>query len=405
MSAPSSARLVLSPHGANRLRGGHPWIYRDDVARLDGSWRPDEAVTVVDGAGHVLGRGFYNARPRIACRILSREDEPIDRAFFERRIADAWRYRQALGHDGDAARVVAGEGDRLPGLVIDRYADVAVLQSQTLGMERHVATLAALTVEVTGVRAVYRRVDPTAATLEGLEGAAGWLLDERSAARGAADPVTEVEIREGRCRFHVDVASGQKTGFYLDQRENRMAVARVTGGWEVLDAFAYTGAFGCQALAAGAAHVLALDASADPVAAARRHAAENGVADRFEAREANVFDALRDLERAGRRFGLIVLDPPPFTRRRTAVESALRGYKEINLRALRCLRPGGLLANFSCSHHVGPAPFEAVCRLAAQDVGRPIRVRAWLGQAGDHPVLLAVPETRYLTGLLLEVLE
>jgi 23S rRNA (cytosine1962-C5)-methyltransferase len=367
-------------------------VYRADVLRLDGAWRADEAVTVVDPAGGVLGRGFYNPRTQIACRLMSREDVPIDRAFFERRLDAARRLRAALARDGDAERVVFGEGDRLPGLVLDRYGDVVVLQALTLGIEAHAATLAELAAEVTGARAVYRRTDPAADLIEGLQGHSGWLFGEAE---------LEVEIREGPCRFRVALAEGHKTGFYLDQRDNRAAVAALAAGREVLDAFCYTGAFGVQALRHGAASVLALDASAEACARARAHAAANG-GERFEAREQNAFDALRELERSGRRFDLVVLDPPPFTRRKTAVEAALRGYKEINLRGLRCLRPGGILATFSCSHHVSAVLFEEVCRAAAADAGRDVRVRAYLTQAPDHPVLLAVPETRYLKGLLLE---
>ena len=381
------------------MRGGHPWVYRADVARLDGAWCPDEAVTVTDAGGRVLGRGFYNPRPHIVCRLLTRHDEAIDHAFFRRRLEAAWRLRQALAYDGDAGRVVFSEGDGLPGLVVDRYAGALVLQALTLGIEQHVAPLAELAAEVVGASAVYRRADPTAAAIEGLAGASGWLWGP------AEGRVAEVEIAEGPCRFRVAIEAGQKTGFYLDQRENRGVVAGRAAGREVLDVFCYTGAFGCRALAAGARQVLAIDASAEACGEARAHAALNGGAERFEAVTANAFDALRELKRAGRRFDLVILDPPPFTRRKTAVEAALRGYKEINLRALGCLRPGGLLATFSCSHHVTPALFEEVCRAAVADVERPVRLLATLGQARDHPILLAVPETRYLTGLLLEVLE
>jgi 23S rRNA (cytosine1962-C5)-methyltransferase len=392
-------RLVLRPRREARIRGGHPWVYRADVARLDGPWRDDEAVTVVAADGRVLGRGFYNPRPQIVCRLATPHDEPVDDALFRRRLEAAWAFRRTLGYDGDAGRVVFGEGDGLPGLIVDRYGDVLALQALTRGIAARATHLAALAAEVTGARAVYRRGDPTAAAIEGFEDQPGWLV-------GEADPV--VEIREGPCRFQVDLAGGQKTGFYLDQRENRARVAESAAGRAVLDAFAYTGAFAAWALRRDAASALALESSGPAVAHARTHLAANAPpkgAGRYEVLEANAFDALRAFEREGRRFDLVVLDPPPFTRRRTTVDAALRGYKEINLRALRCLRPGGLLATFSCSHHVGPALFEEVCRAAAEDVGRPGRVAATFGQARDHPVLLAVPETRYLTGLFLEILE
>jgi 23S rRNA (cytosine1962-C5)-methyltransferase len=392
-------RLVLRSRSEARIRGGHPWVYRADVARLDGAWRDDEAVTVCTADGRVLGRGFYNPRPQIVCRLVTRHDEPVDDALLRRRLETAWTFRGSLAYDGDAGRVVFGEGDAVPGLVVDRYGDVLVLQALTRGIAARAGRLAELAAEVTGARAVYRRGDPTAAAIEGFEDVSGWLL-------GRAEAV--VGIREGPCRFHVDPEGGQKTGFYLDQRESRARVAGRAAGRTVLDAFAYTGAFAAWALQGGAASVLALDSSGAACARAAAHLAANtppGGAARHEVLEGNAFDALRAFERDGREFDLVVLDPPPFTRRRTAVDAALRGYKEINLRAFRCLRPGGLLATFSCSHHVSPTLFEEVCREAAGDVGRPVRVAAHMGQARDHPVLLAVPETRYLTGLLLEVLE
>jgi 23S rRNA (cytosine1962-C5)-methyltransferase len=392
-------RLVIRPQREARIRGGHPWVYRADVARLDGAWRDDEAVTVAAADGRVLGRGFYNPRPQIVCRLLTRHDEPVDEGLLRRRLETAWAFRRTLAYNGDAGRVVFGEGDALPGLIVDRYGDVLTLQALTRGIAARADRLAELAAEITGARAVYRRGDPTAAAIEGFDDRSGWLV-------GQADAT--VEIREGPCRFQVDLEDGQKTGFYLDQRENRALVAARAAGRVALDAFAYTGAFGAWALRSGAASVLALDSSAAACARAATHLERNappGGPRRWEVRDVNVFDALHALAREGARFDLIVLDPPPFTRRRSAVDAALRGYKEINLRALRCLRPSGLLATFSCSHHVGPALFEDVCRAAAEDVGRPVRVAAHLDQARDHPVLLAVPETRYLAGLVLEVLE
>ncbi|HEV8307785.1 MAG TPA: class I SAM-dependent rRNA methyltransferase [Methylomirabilota bacterium] len=391
------AKLVLRSGRELRLLAGHPWVYRSDVGRLDGAWAPAEAVSVCDAAGHVLGRGFYNPRPQIVCRLLTPHDEPVDRAFLRRRLLTAWAFRQALGYDGDAGRVVGSEGDALPGLVLDRYGDVLVLQALTLGIEQWARALAELALEIVGARAVYRRADAAAATVEGLAGDSGWLV---GGVEGS--PALEVDIREGPCRFRVALETGHKTGFYLDQRENREAVASHAAGREVLDAFCYTGAFGCWALRHGATHVLGVEASAEAAARARTHADAQDGGDRFDVVEANAFDALRELERTGRRFDLVILDPPSFTRRKTAVTAALRGYKEINLRALACLRPGGLLATFSCSHHVGPPLFEEVCRAAAGDARRPVRLRTAYGQAQDHPVLLTVPETRYLKGLLLE---
>jgi len=288
---------------------------------------------------------------------------------------------------------VWSEADALAGLVVDRYGPVAVLQTVTLGMARRRAELAAALRETIGDIAVFCADDPTAATLEGFEPAAGW-LDEPGP--------TSVIVEEGAARFLVRVGGGHKTGLYLDQADNRQRVASLAAGRAVLDVFAYTAGFACHALLAGATSAICVESSKDALAGAVDNLALNGVAARAEVRDANAFDELRRLDRAGARFGLVVLDPPPFARGRGALEGALRGYKEINLRAIRLLAPGGALATFSCSHHVSDDAFEAMVRDAASDAGVRLRVLAPLTQSADHPVLLTVPETRYLKGLLLE---
>jgi 23S rRNA (cytosine1962-C5)-methyltransferase len=376
-----------------RLKAGHPWIFRGEIADLRGRWRAGDAVEVADAGGRLLGRGFYNPRTSLACRLLTRLDEPIDAAFFLRRLEAALAYRRAAGLLSEAYRLCWSEADGLPGLVVDRYGPVSVVQCLTLGMTRAEAEVAASLESLFPGGRVYRLDDPTAARIEGFEAQQRWRDDP-----GPSDFV----VVEGACRLTVVVGAGQKTGLYLDQRENHALVAARAEGRRILDAFSYAGAFACHALLAGGSSALLLDSSADALALARRNLELNGVLDRAELREANTFDALRALEAGGERFGLIVLDPPPFTRRKEAVEAAARGYKEINLRAARLLEPGGLLATFSCSHHVSPALFEAICRDAIGDARVQMRVRATLGQSPDHPVLLAVPESRYLTGLLLE---
>ena len=385
------AKVVLERGAERRIRAGHPWIYRNEIADLVGRWSADAAVDVVDAGGRFLGRGFYNPRPSLACRLLTRADEPVDRAFVRRRL-DAALARRVPGADG-AFRLCWSEADRLPGLVIDRYPPVSVVQCLTLGMAHAVGWIAGALAELFPGGPVYRADDPAAARLEGFEPAHGWL--------GPPGP-DEVVIAEGPCRFTVGLGAGHKTGFYLDQRDNRLLFARHAPGRRVLDAFAYTGAFACQALAAGAARALLVESSAEALELARENLALNGLGERAELSADNAFDALRRLEAAGERFGLVALDPPPFTRRKDAVAAAARGYKEINLRALRLLEPGGVLATFTCSHHVAPAHFVEICRDAAGDAGVTARVLATLGQSQDHPVLLNVPESRYLTGLLLE---
>jgi len=353
----------------------------------------DAAIRVVDHAGVFVGGGFYNPRTSLACRILTRVDEPIDGAFFSARIAAAVAYREGLEIANDARRLVWSEADGLPGVVVDRYGDLLVLQCLTAAMDAARPLLADALRAAVGNLPIHLLDDPGAARLEGFEARRGWLD------RAGPDVVT---VREGPVRFLVRSGEGHKTGFYLDQAENRPAVAGWARDVEVLDAFCYSGGFAAHALAAGAARALCIDSSADALARARANLELNGLARRAELREGNVFDELRPLDRAGSRFGLIVLDPPPFTRNKRAVAAALRGYKEINLRALRLLAPRGVLATFSCSHHVSPALFEETCRDAAADAGLTVRILATLTQSRDHPVLLTVPETHYLKGLLLQ---
>jgi len=393
----------LSSDGGNRPRlhltraGGrtrvHPWIYRGEIAGLEGEPEPGAAVTVIDGSGAFVGVGFYNPRTSLACRILTRREEAVDAAFFAARIAGALAYRRAAGLASDAYRLVWSEGDGLPGLVVDRYGAVSVVQCSALGMSRVIDWIAGGLRAAVGDGPVYLADDPAGARLEGFEPRRGWLDRE--------GPET-VTVREGDARFRVRLGAGHKTGFYLDQAENRARVGRRAAGRRVLDAFSYSGGFAVHALAAGAEHAICLDSSPEALAGARENLALNSLAERAELREVNAFDELRRLEREHARFGLVILDPPPFTRRRDALEAARRGYKEINLRAMRLLGPGGLLATFSCSHHVSPALFEDVCRAAAEDAGVTLRTLGALTQSRDHPVLLTVPETRYLKGLLLE---
>jgi 23S rRNA (cytosine1962-C5)-methyltransferase len=377
--------------GHDRARA-HPWIFKGDVADV-GDVAPGDAVAVVDSAGRFVGRGFFNPRPALCCRILTRRDEPIDRAFFEHRVREAIAFRDGRAGSGPL-RLIWSEGDGLPGLVVDRYGDVLAVQCLTLGMARARAEIVAALRTALGDRPVFNADDPVAAGLEGFTPARGWI--DRPGPES-------VVVDEDGVKLRVTLGGGHKTGLYLDQRENHRRVAEVAAGHHVLDAFAYSAAFACHALVRGARDAVCIESSPEALAAARENLALNGVARRAELVAGNVFDELRALERDGRRFGLVVLDPPPFARSRTAVGAAARGYKEINLRALRLLEPGGHLATFSCSHHVAEATFEEICRAAATDAGVTARVVDRLTQASDHPVLLTVPETRYLKGLLLEI--
>ncbi|MDR7481657.1 MAG: class I SAM-dependent rRNA methyltransferase [Armatimonadota bacterium] len=390
-----AGRIRLTPAGERRLAAGHLWVFDGEVAGLDGRPAAGDVVDVASRQGRFLGRGDYNPHSRIRVRLLTRRDEAIDDGLLARRLRAAAALRARVVSATTAYRLVFGEGDLLPGLVVDRYGDVLVVQTLTAGMERRRSDLASLLQTLTGARAVYLRNDARVRALEGLPLYQQFAIGEA--------PI-RVEVAEGPARFTVDIARGQKTGWFCDQRENRLAVAPLARGARVLDAFCYTGAFGVQAALAGAETVLGVDASADAVALAQDHAAHNGVAARCTWRTGDAFDVMRQLRRTGTRFDLVILDPPAFARTRDAVPKALAGYKEVNLSALRLLRGEGFLVSCSCSWHVDEQMlWEAICD-AARDARRELRLVEVRSQARDHPMLAAMPETRYLKCFVVQAL-
>ncbi len=344
--------------------------------------------------GQWLGRGFINRKSTLTVRLLTTRPEEIDPAFFRKRLLDAMAYRAKVVDGTSAFRVVYGEADLLPGLIVDRYGDVVVLQTLALGMDVRKAELVELIDELMHPAAVFERNDPGVRRLEGLDARTGWL-------RGSSP--AEVEIREGRARFLVDIARGQKTGFFLDQRENRLAIERIVNDAAVFDAFCYTGGFAVHAALAAARQVTAVDISQDAVSLARQNAERNGVAARCTFFAANVFDELRRQVGSGARYDVVILDPPAFAKTRDALPRALGGYKEINLRAMKLLRPGGFLVSCSCSYHMDETLLTEVIASAARDTRRTVRLVERRGQANDHPVHPAMPETRYLTCLVAQV--
>lgn len=374
---------------------GHLWIYAGFVQAVNGEPVAGDVVDVVMPSGRFYARGFYNPASKIRIRILTFDDDPITESFWRGRIAQAVRLRKRIVTNTNAYRVVYGEADRLPGLIVDRYDDVLVMQTLSAGMDRRKEALADVLCEETGVSRVYLRNDAKSRMLEGLSLSAGFL-------RGSG--ITTVEVHEGAARFHVDIVRGQKTGWFCDQRENRLAAARFAVGAEVLEVFCHSGAFGIQAALSGAKSVEGLDVSEEALALARIHAQLNGVQDRCSYRIADAFDQMRQFDRDGRKFDLVLLDPPAFARSKQAVPRALAGYKDVNLLAIRLTRPEGIVVTSSCSHHVSDLDLWKAIGSAAQDVKRQVRLLEQRGQASDHPVLASMPETRYLKCFILQVL-
>lgn len=385
--------VFLKPDKDARITAGYLWIFSGEIARLEGKPEDGGIVDIRTLRGKWLGRGFINPASSLAVRALTTQPEPIDDAFWRRRIGSAVTYRQRFVHGTTAYRLIYSEGDFLPGLIVDRYGEVLVLQTLALGMDRRKEMLADLLMDLVHPQAIYERNDATVRRLEGLDPRRGWL-------RGTADPV--IEIQEP-ARFSVDVAAGQKTGFYLDQRENRTALAPYVRDADVLDVFCYTGGFAVHAALAGARRVTGIDSSADALHLARANAALNGVDSVCEFVEANAFDELRRLVTEKASYDVVILDPPPFAPTKEAVERASAGYKELNLRALKLLRPGGILLTCSCSYHVGDTLLQQIVGAAAADARRAVRLIESRGQARDHPVHPAMPETRYLCCLVVEV--
>ena len=385
--------LRLKRGRGDRLRAGHLWVYRGELQDLPLPTEPGEIVDVLDASGRFVGRGYYNPVSQICVRLLSREAEPIDEAFLERRLTAAFSYRDRRCAERQAVRLVFGEADSLPGLVVDRYGEYMVVQILTMGIEARRELLLGLLVRLLQPRAIQERSEAGARKHEGLAPRVGSCYGEIP---------DEVVIEDGDLTCFVDLRGGQKTGYFLDQVENRQAAAAYADGRRVLDCFCHSGMFGIAAACHGAAAVTGVDIDAGVLALAQRNAALNGVSGICRFHEANAFDFLHGSVTEHVRYGMVILDPPAFTKSKLRVDQALRGYKEINLRALMLLEPGGILVTCSCSHHISPPLFQEVVLAAAADAGRRLRLIERRGQAADHPILLGVPETEYLKCLILE---
>ena len=391
------AEVRLNARREKSVRHRHPWLYSGAIERVSGVSGPGDIVDVIDSRGMVLGRGYCNQESRITVRMLTWDDTPVNDELWHARIEAAVRRRDPLLADGrtNACRLVHAEADFLPGLIVDRYADVVVVQFLTAGVERVRDVLLDAIVRAAKPAGVFERSDTASRVREGLQASSGVIY-------GTVTPV--VEMLENGHHFEVNVETGQKTGFYLDQRDNRAAVAEFARGASVLDAFCHTGAFGVYAARAGATSVTLLDSSAASLATARENFTRNAHPESETSFvQGDVFEQLRSFRDAGRRFDLIVLDPPRFATNRHQLDAALRAYKDVNRVALEVLSPGGVLATFSCSQAVDAASFTMSVAWAGLDAAREIQIIRRLGQGADHPVLASFPESEYLKGLLCRV--
>jgi len=375
-------RVTVNKKGEVRIERGYPWVFRSDVVRENGA-ASGAVVQVVGARDRPLGFAFYSSRSEIRLRMVA-HGESLSEGFLRERLRAAIRWRQTVASGAEGHRLVHGEGDGIPSLIVDRYGEYLVVQTLSQGSDARKAEIVSALVEELNPKGILARNDPKVRSLEGLEQEVGLL-------HGSVPE--SVEVKEGEVRFAVDLWKGQKTGMFLDQRENHL-VARTYAKGRVLDGFTYDGGFALQ-VAGAASTVLAVDLSADALSRVRGNAERNGIGN-VETRDANVFDLLHELAKAGERFDTVILDPPAFAKSKGAVEKARRGYKEINLRALKLLPPGGILITCSCSYHVHEADLEEILAEAARDAGATVTVVEKRRQARDHPVVLGVPETYYL---------
>ena len=397
-------KFIITAKGTRWVEQGHPWIYEAEVVRSEGDFENGCLVDAVSEKGKYLGTGFLSLNSKIRIRLISRNaNDKFDEAFWRRRIGYAWDYRKTvMAGDLNCCRVIFGEADGFPGLTVDKFADILVTQTLSIGMEKLKPVLFPLIAEILRadgheISGIFERNDVKIRELEGLAQGKGWFGDEHPDS-------CVTEICENGVYYSVDVENGQKTGFFLDQKYNRLAVARLAKGKRVLDCFTHTGSFALNAAMGGAEHVTAVDVSESAIEMARKNAERNGLSGRMDFIAANVFDLLPELEAKGKKpFDFIILDPPAFTKSRKTVHSAERGYKEINLRALRLLPRGGYFATASCSHFMPSELFVKMLRSAALDAGVELRQIEARQQSPDHPILWNVPETDYLKFYIFQV--
>jgi len=385
--------IILLKGEEDRLLTNHPWIYNNEIYSDDVSAEAGSIVDVLNSKKKFLGRGFYNPHSKIRVRILTREKDEINQDFLKKRILSAWNYRKSLGYN-DFCRVVFSEADYLPGLIIDKFQDYFSIQTLSFGMEIRKNEIVEIINEIFDAKGIYERNDATVRVLEGLTEQKGFLSDEFQ---------TEIIVKENGLQFYADLAGGQKTGYYFDQRENHAAIEPYVKNAKVLDAFSYTGGFGIHAAHYGASEVISADISKPALDILQKNAKLNGLEKKIETVEANVFELLRTLNSNGASFDTIILDPPPFCKNRASLDQAFKGYKEINRRAIQLLKKDGFLITCSCSFHMLPEFFIEMLKEAAMNTGKNLQIIESRMQAKDHPVLLGFEESHYLKCIIARV--
>ncbi|MBV8255671.1 MAG: class I SAM-dependent rRNA methyltransferase [Chitinophaga sp.] len=387
-------KVFLKKKIQNRVLQGHPWVFGNEVGEIDGPVNAGDIVDVFTHQGHFVGRGYINPQSQILVRILTRDkSEEVNEEFFYRRLLKCWEYRKKIGYQ-ENCRLVFGEADEMPALIIDKFNDYLVIQTLALGMDKWKGAIVDALNRIFSPKGIYERNDVPVRELEGLTQQKGFL---------SAPFDTNVIINENGLKFHVDIENGQKTGYFLDQQDNRRAIQHIVKDADVLEAFCYTGTFSCHAGHYGAKSVLGLDISEHAVNTARRNAQLNNLQDTCKFQAVNAFDQLKQWTREEKKFDVVILDPPAFTKSRENIQKAITGYKEINLRGMKLLKPGGFLVTASCTNLVPPSLFLEIIDMAAKDAKKKLRQVTFQTQAQDHPILWNIENTTYLKFLIVEV--
>jgi 23S rRNA (cytosine1962-C5)-methyltransferase len=387
-------KVFLKKKIQNRVLLGHPWVFGNEVDLIDEDVKAGDIVDVFTHQGFFVGRGYINPQSQILVRLLTRDkEEAINEEFFHRRLLKAWKYRQQLGYV-ENCRLVFGEADEMPALVIDKFNDYFVIQTLALGMDRWKGAIVDALQKIFSPKGIYERNDVPVRELEGMVQQKGFLT---------APFDTNLIIKENGLQFHVDIENGQKTGYFLDQQDNRRTIEHIVKGADVLEAFCYTGTFSCHAAHYGAKSVIGLDISESAVATARKNAELNKLEDICKFQAVNAFDTLKQWTREEKKFDVVILDPPAFTKSRENIQKAVTGYKEINLRGMKLLKPGGFLVTASCTNLVSPSLFLETIDAAAKDAKKKLRQVTFQTQAQDHPIMRNIENTTYLKFLIVEV--